>query len=178
MGRAGRQDPGRTQVVAGPGPPREAAMTGKAPAGTPLADRMRPRTFDEFVGQERVVGPGTVLRREKTCWALIVGGLLGVSLRLVTNIVLFDDPFYFKAGYKLDLGSLLERLPLYLLAVLVFVPGGFVLTLCYRGRRRLELIASVTLFVLAMRITHISITPRLLPTNSPRTNTAKMIQKS
>ncbi|MEO8897186.1 MAG: replication-associated recombination protein A [Candidatus Dormibacter sp.] len=29
----------------------------------PLAARMRPRTLDEFAGQERVVGPGTVLRR-------------------------------------------------------------------------------------------------------------------
>ena len=29
----------------------------------PLAARMRPRTLDEFVGQERIVGPGTVLRR-------------------------------------------------------------------------------------------------------------------
>ena len=29
----------------------------------PLAARMRPRTFDELVGQERVVGPGRVLRR-------------------------------------------------------------------------------------------------------------------
>ncbi|MDN5348160.1 MAG: putative ATPase [Clostridia bacterium] len=29
----------------------------------PLAVRMRPRTLDEFVGQEKVVGPGTLLRR-------------------------------------------------------------------------------------------------------------------
>lgn len=29
----------------------------------PLADRMRPRSFDEFVGQAGVVGPGTPLRR-------------------------------------------------------------------------------------------------------------------
>jgi putative ATPase len=29
----------------------------------PLADRMRPRALDEFVGQEPVVGPGTLLRR-------------------------------------------------------------------------------------------------------------------
>jgi putative ATPase len=29
----------------------------------PLATRMRPRTLDELVGQERVVGPGTLLRR-------------------------------------------------------------------------------------------------------------------
>jgi putative ATPase len=31
--------------------------------GTPLAARMRPRTLDEFVGQESVVGPGTLLRK-------------------------------------------------------------------------------------------------------------------
>ncbi len=29
----------------------------------PLADRMRPRTLDEFVGQEAIVGPGTPLRK-------------------------------------------------------------------------------------------------------------------
>ena len=33
------------------------------PKGTrPLADRMRPRTLDEFVGQEHLVGPGKPLR--------------------------------------------------------------------------------------------------------------------
>jgi putative ATPase len=31
--------------------------------GEPLAARMRPRTLDEFVGQEHLVGPGRVLRR-------------------------------------------------------------------------------------------------------------------
>lgn len=29
----------------------------------PLADRMRPRTLDEFLGQEHIVGPGKLLRR-------------------------------------------------------------------------------------------------------------------
>ncbi len=29
----------------------------------PLADRMRPRTFDEFVGQENIIGPGKPLRK-------------------------------------------------------------------------------------------------------------------
>ena len=29
----------------------------------PLADRMRPRTLDEFVGQEHILGPGRLLRR-------------------------------------------------------------------------------------------------------------------
>ena len=32
-------------------------------AGAPLAARMRPRTFDEYVGQEHLVGPGKILRR-------------------------------------------------------------------------------------------------------------------
>ena len=29
----------------------------------PLADRMRPRTLQEFIGQEAIVGPGRLLRR-------------------------------------------------------------------------------------------------------------------
>lgn len=32
-------------------------------ADAPLADRMRPRTLDEFVGQEHLVGPGRLVRR-------------------------------------------------------------------------------------------------------------------
>jgi putative ATPase len=32
-------------------------------ARAPLADRMRPRTLDEFVGQEHIIGPGRLLRR-------------------------------------------------------------------------------------------------------------------
>lgn len=31
--------------------------------GQPLADRMRPKTLDEFIGQEHIVGPGKLLRR-------------------------------------------------------------------------------------------------------------------
>ena len=30
---------------------------------SPLADRMRPRTLDEFIGQAHIVGPGRLLRR-------------------------------------------------------------------------------------------------------------------
>lgn len=33
-----------------------------SPANVPLADRMRPRTLDEVVGQEHLIGPGKVLR--------------------------------------------------------------------------------------------------------------------
>jgi len=38
-------------------------FTAAARARAPLADRMRPRTLDEFVGQEHIVGPGKLLRR-------------------------------------------------------------------------------------------------------------------
>ncbi|MGE5360343.1 MAG: replication-associated recombination protein A [Bacteroidales bacterium] len=38
-----------------PDPPERAARA-------PLAERMRPRTFDEFVGQQEIVGPGRPLR--------------------------------------------------------------------------------------------------------------------
>ncbi len=34
-----------------------------AAADAPLADRMRPRTLEEFVGQEEILGPGSLLRR-------------------------------------------------------------------------------------------------------------------
>src|SRR4051794_19943925 len=35
-----------------------------AEAQRPLADRMRPRTLDEFVGQEHILGPGKPLRTQ------------------------------------------------------------------------------------------------------------------
>jgi putative ATPase len=35
----------------------------KPKGGRPLADRMRPRSFDEFVGQERAVGRDSILRK-------------------------------------------------------------------------------------------------------------------
>ena len=38
-------------------------FSGNASSGAPLADRMRPRTLDEFVGQAHIVGQGRLLRR-------------------------------------------------------------------------------------------------------------------
>ena len=42
--------------------PIEPAATAP-PAAAPLAERMRPRSLDEFVGQEHILGPGKLLRR-------------------------------------------------------------------------------------------------------------------
>jgi putative ATPase len=43
--------------------PVSPAESSGATSHAPLATRMRPRTFDEFVGQHRAIGAGTVLRR-------------------------------------------------------------------------------------------------------------------
>jgi putative ATPase len=40
------------------------AQSGGGDATRPLADRMRPRTLDEYVGQEHLVGPGKPLRTQ------------------------------------------------------------------------------------------------------------------
>jgi putative ATPase len=42
--------------------PREQAEAAEVDAGAPLAARMRPRTLDDFVGQEHLLAPGRALR--------------------------------------------------------------------------------------------------------------------
>jgi putative ATPase len=42
---------------------QRSTLNSRFSSDTPLAARMRPRTLQEFVGQESVVGPGTLLRR-------------------------------------------------------------------------------------------------------------------
>src|SRR5690349_21911541 len=56
----------------------------------PLADRMRPRTLDEFVGQEHLVGPGKPLRvqieRDDT-GSIIFWGPPGVGKTTLAQII-------------------------------------------------------------------------------------------
>lgn len=58
-------------------PPEPGAGKSRA---APLADRMRPRTLDELVGQESIVGPGTLLR------AALEGG------RITQSMILWGPP--------------------------------------------------------------------------------------
>ena len=46
-----------------PSMPTKSGQDARAPSGQPLAARMRPRTLQEFVGQDHIVGPGRLLRR-------------------------------------------------------------------------------------------------------------------
>ncbi|HZT12538.1 MAG TPA: AAA family ATPase, partial [Candidatus Baltobacteraceae bacterium] len=56
----------------------------------PLAARMRPRTLDEFVGQEHVVGPGHALRRAietDTVPSLVLWGPPGTGKTTLAEII-------------------------------------------------------------------------------------------
>ncbi|WP_412060694.1 AAA family ATPase [Rubrivirga sp. IMCC45206] len=57
----------------------EAAAVRRRAQSAPLADRMRPRTLDEYVGQGHVLAPGSLLRR-------------AVEADRVTSLILFGPP--------------------------------------------------------------------------------------
>jgi putative ATPase len=64
-----------------------------APASTapsPLAERMRPRTLDEFVGQEALIGPGRPLRRaidEDRLQSIILWGPPGTGKTTLARLI-------------------------------------------------------------------------------------------
>ena len=62
----------------------------KAPADAPLAERMRPRTLDDYVGQEHLVGKGRILRRmleEGLTQSLILWGPPGSGKTTLARIL-------------------------------------------------------------------------------------------
>jgi putative ATPase len=66
------------------------AATERAAAAAPLPHRVRPRTLDELVGQDHVLGPGTALRRaieEGRAPSMILHGPPGVGKTTIARIV-------------------------------------------------------------------------------------------
>ncbi len=80
---------------------------------------------------------GALWQRERTAWALVAGGLSGVGLRLASAAFLYGDPLFIMDPLnRFDLVSIARNAPIYLLAMLVMVPGGLAGALLYRGQRR------------------------------------------
>ena len=90
---------------------------------------------------------GTALRRDRGWGWLLLGGLMGTALHLALNQAAFGHAIFVRGvqGYPLALATVHERLPLYLLGLLVLVPGGLWFGLSYRGRRRPEIVTTVLL---------------------------------
>jgi putative ATPase len=59
--------------------PTDAPAPVSSEANAPLAQRMRPRTLDEYVGQEHILGPGKLLRR-------------AIEADRISSIILFGPP--------------------------------------------------------------------------------------
>jgi len=57
----------------------DAAAESLRAAGAPLADRMRPRTLDQFIGQGHILGEGKLLRR-------------AIEADRVASVILFGPP--------------------------------------------------------------------------------------
>jgi hypothetical protein len=90
---------------------------------------------------------GALIRRERGVWALIAGGLSGGLLWLLGNWIVFGDPLHtYSRRPTFDTWNALENLPLYTVALLVFIPAGLIGGLFYRGERWLEVIATVLIF--------------------------------
>ena len=92
---------------------------------------------------------GALLRWDRGWGWLLLGGLAGTALHLAGNCAFGGNAMFVRGtrGYPLALATVPERLPLYLLGLLVLVPGGLWFGLSYRGRRRPEIVATVLLMI-------------------------------
>lgn len=83
----------------------------------PLAERLRPRTLDDYIGQEHLVGPGAVLRKmieSGNISSLILWGPPGVGKTTLAKIIAntLDRPFHIlsavNSGVK-DVRDVIEK---------------------------------------------------------------------
>src|SRR5512136_3047448 len=100
----------------------------------PLAARMRPRTLDEFIGQEEIVGPGKLLRRaieaDKLFSSIILWGPPGTGKTTLAMVIANLTQSHFetlsavlagKAELREVIDKALERRRLYGKKTILFV---------------------------------------------------------
>ena len=81
----GNPDPAEQQAAARPG----GSLSGADHADVPLAVRLRPRTLEEIVGQQHLLGPGSPLRRlaEGQPMSVFLWGPPGVGKTTIASVV-------------------------------------------------------------------------------------------
>jgi putative ATPase len=112
----------------------EHAMKEKLRAEAPLAARMRPRTLEEFVGQQHIVGPGKLLRRaiesDRLFSSIILWGPPGTGKTTLAQVIANQTKSQFetlsavlagKADLKDVIDAALERRRLYQKKTILFV---------------------------------------------------------
>lgn len=79
---------------------------------------------------------------------MIAGGFAGTLLWPLGTWVVFGDPVYIhrRSWVTLTLANVPGSLPLYTMALLLFIPGGLLAGLLYRGERWPEVVATVAIF--------------------------------
>jgi putative ATPase len=100
----------------------------------PLAARMRPRTLDEFIGQEEIVGPGKLLRRaieaDRLFSSIILWGPPGTGKTTLAMVIANQTKSHFetlsavmagKAELRVVIDKALERRKLYQTKTILFV---------------------------------------------------------
>jgi putative ATPase len=110
------------------------AMQQRMKDEAPLAARMRPRTLDEYIGQEDIVGPGKLLRRaieaDRLFSSIIVWGPPGTGKTTLATVIANQTKSHFetlsavlsgKADLREVIDGALERRKLYGKKTILFV---------------------------------------------------------
>ena len=110
------------------------AMQERMKTEAPLAARMRPRTLDEYIGQEEIVGPGKLLRRaieaDRLFSSIILWGPPGTGKTTLAMVIANQTESHFetlsavlagKAELRKVIAEALERRKLYQKKTILFV---------------------------------------------------------